>query len=219
MWSFLILIASLLLINLSFASGYRSMQLGTYMLLSPGKLRTVLELDSNTKGSVAMELTPDPDATDLPLNASAMAQIAVNEGDQHLFDSLNKADPVVQAEADTLAKGGASTPAGDPIKRSTTGTRLVVYVFQNRDAESVRNFEYFLDNGLGKDAQTDYVIVVQQLQSVCNSLAMFLAVVCYLLLCVALTAACVARWRGATNHTTCHRTTTQHAITGALPAS
>lgn len=163
-WSFCIFVASLLLVNLSFASGYRSMQLGTYMLLSPGKLRNVLELDSKSS-SLPMELTPDAELVELPLNASTMAQMAVSEGDQHKFDSLNKVDPLAR-EADILAQGGSSTPAGDPVKRSSTGTRLVVYVFQNRDSDAVRNFEYFLANGLGSDDQTDYVIIVQQLQAV-----------------------------------------------------
>lgn len=164
-WSFVIFVIALLLVNLSFASGYRSMQLGTYMLLSPGKLRTVLELDSKSS-ALPMELTQDPEMVELPLNASAMAQLAVIEGEQHKFDSLNKVDPLTQPGSTKLSEGGASTPAGDPIKRSSTGSRLVVYVFQNRDADSVRNFEYFLENGLGADNETDYVIVVQQLQAV-----------------------------------------------------
>lgn len=160
-WSFAIFAVSLLLVNLSFASGYRSMQLGTYMLLSPGKLRTVLELDSTFNSKLPLELTADAESLDPPLNATAMAELAVKEAQK-------QADQVVDPLARTSKLSqGKGMPVADPIRRENTGSTLVVYVFQNRDDDSVRNFEYFLENGLVDDDQVDFVLVVQHLQAVC----------------------------------------------------
>ncbi len=161
-WSFAIFAVSLLLVNLSFASGYRSMQLGTYMLLSPGKLRNVLELDNKLSTSLPLELSADAESLDPPLNATAMAELAVKEAQQKAAEVV---DPLAQPRSSKLSQGGGR-PVGDPVKRDSTGSTLVVYVFQNRDDDSVRNFEYFLENGMVEDPQVDFVLIVQHLQPV-----------------------------------------------------
>jgi hypothetical protein len=156
--SFIAFAVSLLLVNLSFTNGLRTLHFGPYLLHSSTK-RNVLELTADSQLQSPMEL---PSLDQLPaVEVNETAELALKQEQQTkdvVFDPLARG-------TDTTAAAQAKQ-VGDPKTRTSTGSTLVVYVFQNRDEEAVRNFEFFLDNGLLESDDVDYVLIVQHLQQV-----------------------------------------------------